>query len=434
MQHSSNLWNPAASAVGAIASGPQQGAQQLSFQQRVQPWLLTCFGAEIAADKGERNHRFLEEAVELVQACGCTRDEAHQLVDYVFDRPVGEPSQEAGGTMVTLAALCGAQGLDMHAAGETELARIWTKVEQIRAKQAAKPKHSPLPGCVTATRNPASPGLSTHPWPAESSSLPRQATDVIALVDAYAVAYADQVSTGHESAKAYAAIARSNLLDALTAAPADNIDGEARFDPAARARLIALAKDCAATDPERHSYTRGARAADWAPHEWVLKAMARAAQDGGKAAAHRRSSFAEGYLDGIHARYFPGAAAARYQWADVPALLGQAAEAGLVRSAEGLADGTRQAVLRFANALWRAERETPAPAAGEIRAAGDAVRSSSKLPAAQLKPPASCWCEACDAAAHSGQRSRMAVCPNCRSKRCARASHHENACGAEPDA
>jgi Skp family chaperone for outer membrane proteins len=30
-------------------------------------------------------------------------------------------------------------------AGEIELARVWTKVEQIRAKQAAKPKHSPLP-------------------------------------------------------------------------------------------------------------------------------------------------------------------------------------------------------------------------------------------------------------------------------------------------
>ncbi|MFM0155696.1 hypothetical protein [Paraburkholderia sediminicola] len=36
-------------------------------------------------------------------------------------------------------------GQDMHTAGETELARIWTKVEAIRAKQVAKPKHSPLP-------------------------------------------------------------------------------------------------------------------------------------------------------------------------------------------------------------------------------------------------------------------------------------------------
>ena len=33
----------------------------------------------------------------------------------------------------------------MHDAGETELARIWTKVEKNRAKQAAKPKGSALP-------------------------------------------------------------------------------------------------------------------------------------------------------------------------------------------------------------------------------------------------------------------------------------------------
>lgn len=119
--------------------------QVLPFQRRMLPWLLACFGAEIANDKAERNHRFLEEALELVQACGCTESEAHQLVAYVFGRPTGERGQEVGGVMTTLAALCLAQGLDMHAEADTELARIWTKVEQIRAKQAAKPKHSPLP-------------------------------------------------------------------------------------------------------------------------------------------------------------------------------------------------------------------------------------------------------------------------------------------------
>lgn len=118
---------------------------QESFQQRVYPWLIACFGEAIAADREERNHRFLEESVELVQACGCTRSEAHQLVDYVFNRPVGEKSQEVGGVMVTLAALCLAQDLNMHDNGEVELTRIWTMVEKIRAKQAAKPKHSPLP-------------------------------------------------------------------------------------------------------------------------------------------------------------------------------------------------------------------------------------------------------------------------------------------------
>ncbi|WP_233101502.1 hypothetical protein [Variovorax sp. IB41] len=129
--------------VGTLLYAGADGAG--AFQARVQPWLLACFGATIAGDREERNHRFLEEAVELVQACGCTRSEAHQLLDYVFDRPVGEVAQEVGGVMVTLAALCLAQGHDMHPAGEVELARIWTKVEQIGTKQATKPKHSPLP-------------------------------------------------------------------------------------------------------------------------------------------------------------------------------------------------------------------------------------------------------------------------------------------------
>ncbi|WP_380925416.1 hypothetical protein [Sphingomonas leidyi] len=115
------------------------------FQARVRPWLMACFGEEISADHIERNHRFLEEALELVQSRQCSRSEAHQLVDYVFDRPIGEPKQEVGGTMVTLAALCLAAGIDMHEAGDVELERIWGKVEAIRAKQAAKPRHSPLP-------------------------------------------------------------------------------------------------------------------------------------------------------------------------------------------------------------------------------------------------------------------------------------------------
>lgn len=127
--------------------------QAQTFQRRVQPWMMACFGPEISADRIERNHRFLEEALELVQSRGCTASEAHQLVDYVFARPVGDPMQEAGGVMVTLAALCLASGLDMHACGETELARIWTKVEAIRAKQAAKPKHSPLPMHAPQTRD-----------------------------------------------------------------------------------------------------------------------------------------------------------------------------------------------------------------------------------------------------------------------------------------
>lgn len=56
----------------------------LTFQERVGPWMLACFGEQISRDPVERNHRFLEEALELVQSLGCTASEAHQLVDYVY--------------------------------------------------------------------------------------------------------------------------------------------------------------------------------------------------------------------------------------------------------------------------------------------------------------------------------------------------------------
>lgn len=122
--------------------------QRASFQSRVAPWLVECFGEVIAQDTQERNQRFLEEALELVQACGATSDEAHQLVDYVFDRDVGEQSQEVGGVMVTLAALCHANRLAMHQSGEVELDRISRPdvMARIREKQKVKPAFSPLPG------------------------------------------------------------------------------------------------------------------------------------------------------------------------------------------------------------------------------------------------------------------------------------------------
>ena len=124
-----------------------------NFQARVHDWLLACFGPEIAADKVERNHRFIEEALELVQASGSTASECHQLVDYVFRRPVGEIKQEVGGVMNTLAALCLAHGVDLEEAAATEVARCWAKIDRIREKQKAKPRHSVLPIAVAEEPN-----------------------------------------------------------------------------------------------------------------------------------------------------------------------------------------------------------------------------------------------------------------------------------------
>ena len=140
---------PQAGAGGCMPVGqtdPSAPRPPGAFQDAVRPWMETCFGPVAGVDVRERAHRFLEEALELSQACGCTGNEAMELVSYVFGRPAGGTPDETGGVMVTLAALCIGTGTDMAAEGDRELAKVWTKVDRIRAKRASKVAGSPLPG------------------------------------------------------------------------------------------------------------------------------------------------------------------------------------------------------------------------------------------------------------------------------------------------
>ncbi len=117
-----------------------------TFQSRVVDWIRQCFGPADLAGVRIRAHRFVEEANELGQAAGVTREEAHQLVDYVYGRPVGVAPQEVGGVMVTLAGLCHALRVNQRYAAESELTRCWDKIETIRAKNLRKKADSALPG------------------------------------------------------------------------------------------------------------------------------------------------------------------------------------------------------------------------------------------------------------------------------------------------
>lgn len=123
-------------------------ADAQSLQAEVGHWLVDCFGQTIAGDSMERNHRFLEEALELAQANGASADEAHALVDYVFARPVGQKPQEAGQALITLAALCHAAGVNLELEAAIEMNRIKQPdvMARIREKQRNKPAMSPLPG------------------------------------------------------------------------------------------------------------------------------------------------------------------------------------------------------------------------------------------------------------------------------------------------
>ncbi|MFZ5744443.1 MAG: hypothetical protein ACOY7T_08195 [Pseudomonadota bacterium] len=122
------------------AYGDARAREALGFQARVGGWMQQTFSPEVRTDQVERAMRFLEEATELCQSIGLTHEKAAVVLDYVFGRPVGEPWQEVGGSMVTLAALCEAIGHDMAACGEREFARIDTPEmrEKIAAKQVSK--------------------------------------------------------------------------------------------------------------------------------------------------------------------------------------------------------------------------------------------------------------------------------------------------------
>lgn len=147
-----------------------------TFQEGVSDWMAQCFVPSLYSNMTERGDRLLEEVLELLQAHGYDPSRVATLVDYVFNRPVGQPAQEVGGVMVTLAGYCWVAGLDMHAAGDTELVRI-TQPEvmaKIRAKQEAKNAlhfDTPLPGRIAGSA--AAPAAFTRMLPEVPESCER---------------------------------------------------------------------------------------------------------------------------------------------------------------------------------------------------------------------------------------------------------------------
>lgn len=115
-----------------------------SFQVRCMKWILAWLHSNIVWNKQERNQRFLEEALELVQSLDMDATTAHKLVDYVFSRPKGEPKQELGGVMNTLAILAETNSMSMWQSAEDELARCWNNIDKIREKQKGKPIFNPF--------------------------------------------------------------------------------------------------------------------------------------------------------------------------------------------------------------------------------------------------------------------------------------------------
>lgn len=112
----------------------------MTNQPRVAAWVRKVFDEATATNAPERSLRLVEEAIELAQACGVGAEALHRLVDYVLDRPVGDPAQEVAGTMVTLYAAAHAIGVDADEAFERELSRIQQSevIDRVRRRQKEK--------------------------------------------------------------------------------------------------------------------------------------------------------------------------------------------------------------------------------------------------------------------------------------------------------
>lgn len=123
------------------------------FQVRVDEWMLRCFGLSIAKDLVERSQRLLEEVLELIQTGPLTRESVHAMVDYVYDRPLGDRRQELGGVMVTLATYASAAELSLTECGEQELSRIQSPevMDGIYHKQLHKPRFQHTPSYPHST-------------------------------------------------------------------------------------------------------------------------------------------------------------------------------------------------------------------------------------------------------------------------------------------
>lgn len=128
--------------VDALANQNLTGTYEMpDFQSRVLHWLEQVIEKELIMDVQERARRFFEEATELVQSVGMTKEELLFEMDNVYAKPAGEVHQEIGGVRTTLSAFGTALGINVEECGEQELARVWTEIPRIREKNAAKKRY-----------------------------------------------------------------------------------------------------------------------------------------------------------------------------------------------------------------------------------------------------------------------------------------------------
>lgn len=144
------------------------GNSMLAYQLATGVWVDAAFkdcknadGEDVITSLNERNYRGFEEACELYQSGGMTREQMHKIVDMVQDKPV-EPviEKEVGGVLSTLAAFCNARNIDMWKCAVAGLKRNWDEIDAIRNRQKNKPAMKESSEPYTWKSDPDSPVMS----------------------------------------------------------------------------------------------------------------------------------------------------------------------------------------------------------------------------------------------------------------------------------
>jgi NTP pyrophosphatase (non-canonical NTP hydrolase) len=106
---------------------PEKGERMKGTYRIAYEWAVRCFGREHVHNRRMRALRLLEEAAELAQAVGVEKDKSQAVLDVVYSRPAGLPSQELGGVYMTAHILCAAFEKDPEEIFEAELNRVLAK-------------------------------------------------------------------------------------------------------------------------------------------------------------------------------------------------------------------------------------------------------------------------------------------------------------------
>lgn len=117
---------PECAALAFPVAEPRDRQSVPELQSEIDEWVTSVCGTDARNSLHERVTRVIEEALELAQAEGLSKDAAARLVEFVFSRPAGEPEQEASGLGMTLLSYCAVKDFDLIKIVRAELSRVST--------------------------------------------------------------------------------------------------------------------------------------------------------------------------------------------------------------------------------------------------------------------------------------------------------------------